>query len=221
MRANDFGYSNGYHDKRLTKAESAFVSVLWDHVGYENAISGDDLARLYSLKLAGFQPSDKKELDLWKRDCRLMHNHLLKEHSHIPILSRAGIGGGYWIAADEGETTRFYDAFRSRGLTGLIKASRGKKAALVDLVEQLSFQFDDLVDKTGLPAPAKTGKSVQTPVEVVDVFLERMTQNPERFSEGLRKLGRKYGTILLPKAQVEAMRAKAAELQQLVSQIGV
>ena len=150
------------------------------------------------------------------RDERYMHNHILMEHRHIPLLSKAGKDGGYYIAVDEEEANRFYDSFRKRGLTGVVKASRGKQSAVVEMVEQLSFQFEELVDKTS-GFKFKSRVAAPTPVEVVDAFLERMLLNPEKFSDGLRKIGAKYGSILLPREQVQAMKMKAAELQALVA----
>jgi hypothetical protein len=57
----------------------------------------------------------------------------------------------------------------------------------------------------------------------VDEFLSRMSRDPERFADDLKKLGEKYGSVLLPKKRYEAMVAaissKAAELQQLAAEL--
>lgn len=230
MRLEDLGFNvrTGYHDKRLTSLESRFLGILWtDHAGRDNKITSDLLAVqfLTSRNPEGahqylMSGADQRLLDQWKRDVRYMHNHLLQHHSNTPILSKAGAGGGYWIAESEDEAAEFYDTFRKRGLTGLVKASRGRQAALVDMVQQLSFEFEELVDRTGFPGPVRPRAEMPTPVEVVDSFLERMTMNPEKFADGLRKIGEKYGSVLLPRAQVAAMKAKAAELQQMVDSLG-
>jgi hypothetical protein len=98
----------------------------------------------------------------------------------------------------------------------MVKASRGKRSAMVDMVEQLAFQFDELVDKAGLPAVKN--KSL-APIEIVDVFLRKMTSDPEKFAEGLKKIGEKYGSVLVPRERfdhiIAAVRTKAAELQEL------
>lgn len=196
----------GYHRKNpMTPEESSFYGALWSHVGEKNAISARDLA---------------EQSGLGGREVRGMHNHLLFDHN-LPILSAAGWKGGYWIAEDETEARKFYDAFRRRGLTGLVKASRGRQSAMVDMVTQLSFEFEDLVDRTGAtPRIRPSFAGMPLPVDVVDAFLEKMTGDPERFADGLRKIREKYGAVLLPKERVRAMQAQAAKLQAMVASLG-
>ena len=240
MKLEDLGIDkSGHHNKKLTHAENCFLGLLWiDHVGEENKISADELAiRFYyalldgrtiaerdlQQMLKGYRNYSYKKLALLKRDVRRIHNHLLTQHDHTPILSKAGIGGGYWVAGSEQEAEQFYDTFRQRGLTGLVKASRGKKAVMVEMMSQLSFEFENMVDKSGIgdrgPGARKDGAPAA--IAVVDAFLERMLREPERYSADLRKLGRKFGSVLLPKAQVSAMQAKAQELQEIIGQFTV
>lgn len=224
-----FNAKTGYHDRRLTRAESRFVGILWtDHEGEKNAIPSDLLAIRYVRNCShadakqyrkAHEQTHQNAINKWKRDVRHMHNHLLQFHSNIPILSKAGAGGGYWNAETETEAADFYESFRRRGLTGLVKASRGKQAALVDMVQQLSFEFEELADQTGFSGRMKPKAEVPTPIEVVDAFLERMLMNPEKFADGLRKIGKKYGSVLLPREQVTAMKEKADELQRLVASL--
>lgn len=219
------------HDHRLTWMENKFVGLLWiDHVGRDNAISANELAvRFYYARDGVKIPEEDVDVMVFtlrcrplrayeqvKREIRTLQNHLLMEHSKIPVLSAAGDGGGYWIAESELEAEGFYHSFRQRGLTGVVKASRGKQAALVEMVQQLSFQFEELADKTGVPLSRPT-VAMPTPIEVVDTFLARMLRNPEKFSDGLKKLGQKYGSVLLPKERVREMKQKAEELQRLVA----
>lgn len=218
MKSEDLGFDRktGRHDAGLTYTEDKFVEILWeDHMGFDNRISADDLTQEFI-----FKPEDKpialSQLEYGKRGVRRMHNHLLIYHDNIPILSRAGIQGGYWFAQNKLEASLFYDTFRKRGMTGLLKASRGKQSVMVDIVEQLSFQFDDLIDKTSTQYPRS--REFMS-IKVLDAFLERMTRDPEKFADGLRKLGKKYGSVLLPRDQVTAMRAKARELQQMVDNL--
>lgn len=208
---------NGYHRKSpLTAEESAFLGILWgSHEGRDNAISAEWLAASYKVKLFSMEG-----IEHFKREVRYMQNHLLFDHN-IPVLSMAGIDGGYWIAASEQEAAEFYDAFRKRGLTGLVKASRGKQSAMVDMVTQLSFEFEDLVDKTG----AQTARiiprgGVPAPIEVVDAFLDKMTADPAKFADGLRKIGEKYGGVLLPKEKIVALRAGMEKVQEMVRELG-
>ena len=233
MKLEDLGINpeTRHHDKSLTAAENRFLGILWtDHVGTNNKISAAELALRYDCAMHELEPDpsivlkiSKNHLnypwfDVKKRVVRHMHNHLLTMHDNISILSQAGIGGGYWIAESKEEAVAFYDTFRKRGMTGLVKASRGKKAALVDMMEQVTFEFEDFAgemfdnaDISGDPAA----------IAVVDSFLGRMLENPERFSSGLKKLSKKYGSILLDKTEVAAMKTKAAELSRLVEALGV
>jgi len=240
MKSSDFGISrDGTHSAQLTREENILLSVFWvDHVGEVNAISANELAIIFAHHRAGdyelgmgsrFErlelkrllylmkstENNRRQLDRWKRDVRFMHNHLLNEHDHIPILSRAGSGGGYWIAENEAELAAFFDSFRKRGLTSLRKASRGKKAVLVEMVSQLSFDFE-LEDKTELQ-PVRPGSGVSLPVQVVDQFLERMLAQPEKFSDDIRRLSNKFGNVLFSKTQANAMKAKIMELNELAS----
>lgn len=223
MYLNSLGIDpkTGHHRKNpLTYEESAFLGVMWvDHVGKDNKIKADNLARAYAKKSANVLADYR--LPFWMREVRHIHNHLLFEHN-IPVLSKAGNDGGYWIAADEREASEFYATFRKRGLTGLVKASRGKQSAMVDMVTQLSFEFDDLMDKTE-EAARKTAHRTATPIEVVDAFFKKMMENPEQYAAGLRKIGDKYGSVLLPKsrydAMIEGIKRKTAEMQELVQSL--
>ena len=240
MKLADLGVNSktGHHDKTLTNAESCFVGLLWiDHMGEDNKIPADELAIefYYALDDVSLSKQDvkdvlktyrefhRRELDVLKRSVRWMHNHLLTQHEHTPILSRAGVGGGYWVADSKEEAERFYDTFRQRGLTGLVKAARGKQSVLVEMMTQLSFEFGDLVDKSETRDRRSVARSQRkragapAAIAVVDAFLEKMLRNPEKYSEDLKKIGQKFGSILLPKTQVSAMQAKAAELQVILS----
>jgi hypothetical protein len=225
----------GYHNRTLTRAENCFLGLLWiDHVGKENKICADELAILFNAALEdrtipeeqvaatleGYREFAAGSLLLLKRDVRRMQNHLLMQHDHISILSKAGNGGGYWVADSEEEGEKFFDSFRQRGITGFRKASRGKKSVMVEMMTQLSFEFEDLVDRAspsatpgrqGAPSATPGRQGAPTAMAVVDAFLEKMLSNPERYSEDIRKLGRKFGSVLLPKKQVAAMQHKAIQ----------
>lgn len=235
MKLEDYGINpeSGYHSKILTGTENNFLGLLWvDHLGEDNKISADELAirffyagsgheipekRMASL-LEGYRNFSGPVLDGLKRDVRKMQNHIMMEHDNIPILSKAGIGGGYWIASSKEEGSKFYDSFRQRGLTGLVKASRGKKAVMVDILSQLSFGFDDLVDKTGLIGKYEKDNTPMA-ITIVDTFLEKMMKNPEQYADDLRRIGEKFGSILLPKSQVTEMQKKAKEMQDILTRL--
>lgn len=223
--------SQGYYYKEkikqhrknpLTYAEHAFLDVIWiDHVGKDNRISAEAFARKYAINMDVYVFT-KKTLEGWKRKVRAMQNHLLFNHD-LPVLSRAGNYGGYWIAETSEEGKVFYGSFRKRAMTGMVKASCGKKSAMVDMVTQLSFQFEDLVDKVGPDLARRPGMRGDTPVEIVDAFFRKMTEDPERYADGLRRIGEKYGSVLMPRRRfdqmIAAMKAKTAELQGLVASL--
>lgn len=223
MKAEDFGINleNGWHDKRLTHAESCFVGILWEHEGSKDKISADDLAVQFAWR-SGHDYVSKgypKNLDRWKRWVRQMHNHILFDHDNIPVMSKAGYEGGYWVAESEAEAQEFHDTFIKRGKTALKKATRGKRTATVDLLEQIVFEFDGMEDET-VPTPQirpRAGRPM--PIEIVDTFLERMTSNPEKFADGLRKIGDKYGSVLLPKERLHMIESRASELMALVGEL--
>ncbi len=235
MNLENLGYNpdTGIHSIKLTPYESTFLGLLWvDHVGKENRISANALATLLHYTLDGIRIDEDSFDDLvkeiakkhsstlgkWKRDLRHLHNHLLIRHPNIPLFSSAGYHNGYFIGATKAEADEFYDTFRMRGMTGLIKASRGKKAVLADMVKQLTFEFENMSGESpGTPLPGD--QSVH--IEVVDALLEKMTREPERFAGELRRLGKKFGSVLLPKDQVRAMMTKADELRKLMAEIGV
>ena len=234
MKYEDLGLNlkTKYHDKRLTMVESRFLGILWEnHVGKDNKISANELAVRFDYARRGVDVDAERIqhdiawrrhtswLDIRKRIVRRIHNHLLVMHENISILSKAGYNGGYWIAEDKHEAAEFYNAFRKRGMTGLVKASRGKKSVLVDIMEQVSFEFEDMAVDIGVfDAPDISGDPAA--IAVVDSFLGRMLESPEKFSGGLKKLSRKYGSILLDKTEVAAMKKKAAELSTLVESLG-
>ena len=230
MKLEDLGIDpeTGEHNKGLTRAEVEFLGVLWvDHVGKDNKISAVRLAVRFDCAMNDIEiesdavsaiiadPKRRKWLEIKKRPIRTLQNHLVISHN-IPVLSKQGINGGYWMGEDEDEAAAFYDTFRKRGLTGLMKAARGKKAILVEIVQQLTFEFEDQAVEAGMVRP--TGDPAA--VEMVDSFLGKMLEDPERFSAGLRMLSKKYGSVLLDKEQVEALKGKMAELSSIMLSIG-
>ena len=120
------------------------------------------------------------------RDVRMMQNHLLIRHDHCPVLSAAGVGGGYWIADNAGETAAFFESFRKRALTGFVKASRGRKAVAVDLAVQMVIEFDGLVSDEPIedgPA-AQAAMEQSTAASLAERVIERMLASPQRFRGG-------------------------------------
>jgi hypothetical protein len=216
------------HNRKLTWLETRFLGILWtDHTGYNSRISANDLAFKFWLAIHNIDPraiEDKEERQrllgkcmgerqATKRMVRTLQNHLLIQHENIPILSKAGDIGGYWLAETEAEAAEFYHSFRKRGMTGLIKGSRGKRSVLADIVKQLTFEFEHTLESERVPAGAVS-------IEIVDNLLEALTAEPEKFRAELQRLGRKFGSVLLPKEQVTAMQVQVENLQRMVAQIG-
>ena len=225
MKTQDYGYNpkTMLHDKHLTRAEGVFVGILWvDYVGQENCIAGEDLAIMFAYGATGEAIMyEAGTIEIWMRNVREMQNHILHKHDHIPVLSMAGPGGGYFIGANDEEVEKFYYAFRKRGMTGLIKATSGKKKAMVEAVEQLAFEFDDLVDKTMPAARGLTTAKGPIAGEIVDQLLAKMSLEPEKFADNLRKIREKYfsGGVLLDRTRIAAMKAKTRELQMIVADL--
>ena len=220
MKKQNYGIDpeTGKHDRRLTRAESAFLGILWtDHAGEENKIRSKGLALAYAAALGHYPDPDatfSQFVSHWEREARHMQNHLLAEHENIPVYSKAGSCGGYWVAQSEAEGERFYDTFRKRGLTGLRKAARGRQGVMVEMVQQLSFEFDDLEDMTGADTVSISGRP--TPIAVVDALIRKMMSDPERFASDLQRLGKKFSSVLLPKARAREIEDTARKLQELV-----
>jgi len=210
----------GRHDRRLARAEEMFIGILWpEHIGLHRAMAAEEVAVRFARRFGAeylSRMTHPRRLERWKRDVRIMQNHLLQYHDGVPVLSKAGTDGGYWIAENEGEAAAFYDTFRRRGLTGLVKASRGKASAMADMVQQLAFEFEDLLDATEQVPIERPRSGMTAPVQIVDRMLERMTREPEKFAGALRKIGEKYGSILLPRERLAAVQSRVRELDALI-----
>jgi hypothetical protein len=237
MKLEDFGYDSKtkIHNQKLTVAETRFLGLLWvDHTGANNKISAQNLAVMYDWALSGHtlsleeardlvaamkrDESQNSTLEALKRIVRSMSSHLLIKHENTGVLSQAGIGGGYWIAENEKEIDQFFSSFRKRGMHGIVKASRASKVRFARIMEQLTFEFDSLVDlgeKEGI-GKEERGKSAPAPYVVVDALLEKMMSNPEQFSKELRKLGKKFGSVLMPKKQYAEIKSHTTRLQELL-----
>ena len=226
MKLEDFGIDPETlrHNAVLTAAEGRFLAVLWtDHIGRENSLSAELLAIRFAGKMTGRNITmNLCAISHWKREVRKMQNHLLGSHKKVPVLSKAGSGGGYWIAESDFEFEEFYATFRKRGLTGLIKATRGKQAALVEMVEQLTFEFDDLVDAAGIVPPIRPRKPQgNVAAQMVDRFLEKMLSDPEKHTADLKKISEKFGAVLFSKVQMKALKEKLRELDEIVRPVEV
>jgi hypothetical protein len=236
MKLEDMGYDpkTKSHNPKLTVAENRFLGLLWvDHTGADNKISAENLAVMYAYALEGKTLSDERVagvvhamklsesmtrvLGQQKRNVRQMQSHLLMKHENVGVLSKAGNDHGYWIAENDAEIEQFFASFRKRGMHGIVKASRASKVRFARIMEQLTFEFDTLSDYDR--GAAEPEEKAPAPYVVVDALLEKMMSNPEDFSEELRKLGKKFGSVLMPKQQYAEIKSHTQRLQELIAEM--
>jgi len=106
-------------------------------------------------------------------------------------------------------------------MTGLVKASRGKKSAFVDIATQLVLGFDSPETKEAVERLQLTPDSDSVPawVSMVTQFLDRLSGNPEKYAAEIRHIQQQYGDIFVPAEKVRMLREKTAEFQQLLREI--
>ena len=217
MKDCDLGIVDNKHDLQLTDLESKCLDTLQQRgAGEKVAISAADLARAVGLE----DYASEGGTDEGKRDLRHLINHLIISHS-IPIMCKAGFKGGYFLPGDETEVQRFYGAFHRRAMTGLVKASRGRKASFVDIMTQLSLGFDDPETKEALEQLRLTADADPVPawVQIATRLLDRISDDPERYAAEIRKLQGKYGDIFVRREKVSELKRMTAQFQELLKEI--
>lgn len=127
---------------KLDDSEVAIMRVLDNHKGKGSAIPADRLAN---------------RVDVTGRRLRQIINHLILEHL-VPIASRAGVGGGYFLVETDRERHEFYWAFRHRGLTGLSKAARVQKQSLLETSLQLTL--DQYMEDEKIPGAGEASSKL-------------------------------------------------------------
>ena len=221
MRAEDFGIDpeTGQHSRQLTETEEDMREILSDHIGRAERISASDLALQFHEAQEGRRMTHmeyRQGIEPWKRDVRHMTNHLLIDHDQR-ICSKAGNSGGYWLARTKEEMDEFYETFRKRAMTGLVKASRGKRSVMADMVKQIAFEFEELktdrrtraVDMPPLgPDPA--------PEIVVTEFLNKMTKEPEKYTDEIKRLRRKFAHVFIEPERYARLQIISRELTELL-----
>ena len=101
--------------------QSDFISIMQNHIGKANAISGEDLARAL-----GTNP----------RHLRHMTDALIEDG--IALCSHPA--NGYWIAQNAAELEACCQFHRSRALHELAKEAKLRKLTLPDLLGQLHLK---------------------------------------------------------------------------------
>jgi len=216
MREADLGIGpDGKHNANLTAIESSCLDTLQElGQGAQAAISAKGLASFIGLTKEGQEDAHGM------RSLRTLVNHLVITH-RLPILSAAGAGGGYYLAGTEDEVNKFYKTFHRRAMTGLLKASRGKKAAFVDIMHQLSLGFDEPEAKEAIEKLKLVPDSDPVPawIQLVTKALDRLSLEPQKYAEQIRTIQTRFGDIFVPLDTVQELKRKTAEFQELLGKI--
>lgn len=217
MRDADLGINEfGKHDAQLTSIEQNCLDKFQQRgYGKAAAISANDLAWA-----AGFGSHEKAALEANKRELRRLINHLIITHG-LPIICQSGDGGGYYLAGNPSEVEANYQAFHRRAMTGLLKASRGRKGAYVDMVSQLTLGFDDPEQQAALERLRLTPEADPVPawVQLMTRFLDRLAADPEGNAEAIRRIQKEYGTIFVEKQTMKRLKEETAKFQTLLREI--
>lgn len=208
-------YPDGWHVSELTAAERRCIDTLQHHVGSDNPAPAYYLA---DHVIGGASPSRST------RQLRQLVNHLIINHD-IPIICQAGLGGGYWLPGSKAEVEHFHQAFRKRAMTGLVKACRGKKAAFVEMVTQLTIEFDQ---ESGQEAQAPAmerlklipdADPIPASVQVITAQLKRYHQEPEKFAAEIRQIQKDFGEVLIPRDRLRRIKRATQRLQHLLADV--
>lgn len=100
------------------KTPNDLLSLLSRHIGEENGIKADDLAR---------------ELDITPRQVRELVTNLRMEGAHVCGHPKTG----YFMAANEDELIKTIDFIKKRSYHGLVMVSRMGKVSIPDLLGQI------------------------------------------------------------------------------------
>jgi len=191
-------------------------------VGILGVISADELAREVAWHATiSNNPDTQKERA--KRHLRKVINRLIIVHG-IPIMCQSGPGGGYYLPAFDQEVEENYARFHRRAMTGLMKASRARRAAYADAVIQLAMGFDgpegeEIRQRIGAPRIDR----LQPPawVQVVTKLLDQMKGNPEAYATQIATLQERYGDIFVPRHKVAELRGELAKVQRMIDEISM
>ena len=211
MKNSDLGIDNktGAHQMALTPLEASCLEIMQGRgCGSLKAISAADMTTIL------FSDSDRK------RDLRTLVNHLIMTHS-LPIMCEAGVGGGYYLAGDPKEAERFKAMFRRRAMTGLVKASRGSKAAFVDMMAQYTLGFDEQETTAVIEHMRFLPENDRTPawVQLVTKFLDRISKDPHLYAAEIRRIQHTYGDIFVPREKVAQLKEETAKFQRMLAEI--
>lgn len=183
--------------------------------GHAGVLSSNALARaIFSglSELDGLSAAEKAyRMESCKRRVRTAVNRLIIVHG-VPIMCRAGTGGGYYLPATTADVEENHGAFHKRAMTGLIKASRGRKAAYADAMVQLTLGFESEAEAyremvTGTSAPAEVGPPAW--VSVVSGLLQQVKGDPARYAAEIKRIQDEFGDIFVRRERLrESLRRR-------------
>ena len=212
MTYSDLGIDKktGTHQAALTTLEQECVDIL----------NKCGCGKISAIPAAGLAVRLFLDGEIGKRNLRTLINHLIMTHT-LPIMCEAGVGGGYYLPGDPAEAARFKETFRRRAMTGLVKASRGSKAAYVDMMYQYTLGFDDPETQAAVEYMKFLPDEDSTPawVQLVTKLLDRFSADPVVYAAEIRRIQATYGEIFVPREKVTVLKQKTAEFQKLLSEI--
>jgi hypothetical protein len=210
-------------DERLILA--ALIKAGYDDEGrprgYDGRLSADDLAKVIYVILWKFESpnwnEERRRIDTCKRRVRKAVNALIIRHN-ISIMCQAGSGGGYYLPANKAEVERNHLAFHRRAMTGLVKDTRGTKAAYADAVVQLTLGFEGEAkayrDLAGLPDSDDDGPPAW--VEVVTQLLQQVKGDPAKYAAEIKRIQDEFGDIFVRRDQLAKIRQLSGELNKVL-----
>ncbi len=186
-------------------------------LGYAGRLSSNELAqKIYDIWLDMANPVARDELHRFescKRRVREVVNSLIIVHG-ISIMGRSGSGGGYYLPATKEEVEENSRSLHRRAMTGLIKESRGRKAAYADAMIQLSLGFEGEAEGyrelTG--GPAEDGPPAW--VSVVTGLLEQVKGDPVKYASEIKRIQDEFGDIFVRRDQVAKIKQLTTELNK-------
>jgi hypothetical protein len=209
-------------DERLILA--ALVEAGYDDEGRPRGdrgiLSSNALARaIYSAAadMAALTLAEKLyRLESSKRRVRKAVNALIIVHG-VSIMCRAGSGGGYYLPATTADVEENHGSFHKRAMTGLIKASRGRKAAYADAMVQLTLGFESEAEAyremlIGASTPAEDGPPAW--VSVVSGLLQQVKGDPAKYAAEIKRIQDEFGDIFVRRDQVAKIKQLTTELNK-------
>lgn len=190
-------------------------------LGWDGILSSSELAEvIYPLMYQDDpgEPERSRRIEITcKRRLRKVINSLVIRRG-ISISCQAGSGGGYFLPATVVEVEHNHALFHKRAMTGLVKATRGRKSAYADAVIQLTMDFDrkgkEIADSLGLPRGEDSGPPPW--VSVVTGLLQQVKGDPNRYAAEIKRLQDEFGDIFVRRDKVRDIRKVAGELNKLL-----